>query len=222
VETRFDAFFACARTFILSIAKGGCDDQPMTSAPDTSPVFLQPWTVKASRDVIRDRWIRLRADDCVTAEGTEVSPYYVLGYPDWVQVVALDEEDHVILVEQYRHAFGGMALELPAGAIDREDPSPLAAGGRELAEETGYVADEWRYVGKLSPNPATHTNFCHTVLAQNVRAGGRLLNDPAEQIRVVRVPRREAIQLAMSGRLLNAMHVASLAVALSAVGKWDA
>ena len=193
----------------------------MTSTSDRSSTEPKPWTVKTSRDVIRDRWIGLRADDCVTADGVEVAPYYVLEYPDWVHVVALDDEDHIILVEQYRHAFGGMTLEVPAGAIDKEDPSPLAAAARELEEETGYVAERWRSFGKHSPNPATHTNFCHTVLAQGVRLSGKKLNDPAEQIKVVRVPVQEAIRLAANGTMTNAMQIASLALALSAIGKWS-
>ena len=67
---------------------------------------LQPWTVRSSRRVLHDRWISVRADDCVTAEGAEVSPFYVLEYPDWVNVVALDDENHVLLVRQYRHGLG--------------------------------------------------------------------------------------------------------------------
>lgn len=193
----------------------------MTAASDSPSAELKPWTVKSSRDVIRDRWVKLRADDCVTAEGVEVAPYYVLEYPDWVQVVALDEEDHLILVEQYRHAYGGLSLEVPAGAIDPEDSSPVAAAARELEEETGYVAERWLSFGKHSPNPATHTNFCHTVLAQGVRLSGTRLNDPTEQIKVVRVPVRDATRLAADGTLTNAMQIASLAIALSAIGKWS-
>lgn len=192
-----------------------------SSTEPRSSTEPKPWTVKTSRDVIRDRWIGLRADDCVTADGVEVAPYYVLEYPDWVHVVALDDEDHIILVEQYRHGYGGMSLEVPAGAIDRDDSSPVAAAARELEEETGYVAERWRSFGKHSPNPATHTNFCHTVLAQGVRLSGRMLNDPTEQIKVVRVPVKEAIRLAADGTITNAMQIASLALALSAIGKWS-
>jgi len=211
---------ALKASLVLSLGKGRCEDRLMTTPPDSPSAELKPWTVTASRTVIRDRWIGLRADDCVTADGTMIAPYYVLDYPDWVQVVALDEEDHVILVEQYRHAFGGITLELPAGAIDREDPSPLAAGARELEEETGYVGQQWLSFGGLSPNPATHTNVCHTVLAQGVRPGGRRLGDPTEQIRVVRMPVPDAIRLATEGGLVSAMQVASLALVLSAIGQW--
>ncbi|WP_262029360.1 NUDIX hydrolase [Microvirga sp. Mcv34] len=192
----------------------------MASTPDDHPSDIRPWTVKHSRDVIRDRWVTLRADDCVTAEGVEIAPYYVLEYPDWVHVVAIDDEDHLILIEQYRHAFGGISLEVPAGAIDREDPSVLAAAARELEEETGYVAEQWRSFGKHSPNPATHTNFCHTVLALGARPTGRTLNDPTERIAVVRVPVRDAARLAADGTLTNAMQIASMAIALSAIGQW--
>jgi 8-oxo-dGTP pyrophosphatase MutT (NUDIX family) len=171
--------------------------------------------------VIRDRWVKLRSDDCVTAEGVEVAPYYVLEYPDWVHVVALDDEDHIILVQQYRHGYGGISLEVPAGAIDREDPSPVEAAAREFEEETGYVAEQWRYFGKHSPNPATHTNFCHTVLAQGARQNGQKLNDPTEQIKVVRMPVQEAVRHACDGTIVNAPQVASLAIALSAIGKWN-
>jgi 8-oxo-dGTP pyrophosphatase MutT (NUDIX family) len=193
----------------------------MTFPPDASSQEPKPWTVKNSRVVIRDRWVKLRADDCMTAEGAEISPYYVLEYPDWVHIVALDDADHVVLVEQYRHGFGDLSLEVPAGAIDREDPSVLAAAARELEEETGYVAEQWRSFGKHSPNPATHTNFCHTVLALGARPSGRKLNDPTEQIKVVRVPVRDAARLAAEGTLTNAMQIASLAIALSAIGKWS-
>jgi 8-oxo-dGTP pyrophosphatase MutT (NUDIX family) len=221
VETRFHVSVVQHKTLSLSGPKGQCDDRTMTTLPDASSSDPQPWTVKSSQDVIRDRWVKLRADACLTAEGVEVSPYYVLEYPDWVQIVALDDEDHIILVKQYRHALGGISLEVPAGAVDREDLSPLEAAARELEEETGYVAGNWRYFCKHSPNPGTHTNSVHTVLAQDVRPAGNKLNDPTEDIKVVRIPVREAVRLASDGTIGNAMQVASLAIALSAIGKWN-
>ncbi|NHN84942.1 NUDIX domain-containing protein [Acetobacter musti] len=177
------------------------------------------WTVRSSKYVLKDRWISVRADDCLTPDGTEIAPFYVLEYPDWVQVVALDGEDHVILVGQYRHGLGGMSLELPAGVMEPGDDGPLSAGARELREETGYGGAEWRCVGRLSPNPSTHNNFCHVVLAQGVSFLGEPVDDPTERIRVVRVPVAEAVQLAMSGGIVQAMHVASLLMALNAAGK---
>jgi 8-oxo-dGDP phosphatase len=180
---------------------------------------LQPWIVKSSRRVLDDKWLKIRADTCETAAGVEVTPYFVLEYPDWVHIVAIDDRDHIILVEQYRHGLGRICLELPAGGIDPSDPDPLAAGRRELREETGYAADDWRLVAKLSPNPSNQDNFCHVVLATGAILQGETLNDPTEEIRVVRVPVAEAVSLALEGKLIQAMHVANLFLGLHAAGR---
>jgi 8-oxo-dGDP phosphatase len=197
--------------------------EPMADYPDNSkyhPRDFEPWKAKASRHLIRDQWLRVRADDCITPDGAEIAPFYVLEYPDWVQIVALDADDHIILVDQYRHGLGVMSLELPAGAVEQSDPSPLIAAARELEEETGFFTLEWQHIARLSPNPANHNNFCHVVLARDVYPRSAPVDDPAERVRVVRLPISEAVQLAMSGRMIQALHVASLALGLSAAGKW--
>ena len=83
-----------------------------------------PWRTLSSTSVVRDRWIDVRADRCVTPSGVEISPYYVLRYPDWVHVVALTPERGLVLVRQYRHGAGQWFLELPAGGLDGRDASP--------------------------------------------------------------------------------------------------
>lgn len=181
---------------------------------------IKPWTVTATRRIHDDRWLKIRADDCLTPDGAEVAPYYVLEYPDWVQVVALDFEDHIILVEQYRHGLGVISLELPTGAMEAADADPLAAGARELAEETGYHATDWRVVTSLSPNPANQANLCHIVLATGVRLETAPADDPLERVRVVRLPVSEAVDLALSGGMVQQLHVAALLLALNTAGRW--
>ncbi|MBB3608854.1 NUDIX hydrolase [Rhizobium sp. BK602] len=183
---------------------------------------LPPWQVKSSEYVHRDRWLKVRADSCVTAEGIEIAPYYVLEYPDWVQVIALDAEDNIYLVQQYRHGLGVVALELPGGAVDASDASPIETAARELREETGLSAADWEHVGSLAANPATHTNLCHIVLARNVELTARPADDPTERIRLVRMPIRQAVELALEGKMIQVIHVAALTLALHRAGKWDA
>jgi 8-oxo-dGTP pyrophosphatase MutT (NUDIX family) len=132
------------------------------------------WTVESSTHVVRDQWISVRADNCRTPEGVEVAPFYVLEYADWVQVVALDDQEHVILVEQYRHGLGITSLELPTGSMEPEDVDPLDAGRRELVEETGFEADSWQHIATLAPNPANQNNRCHIVLALGARLSSPL------------------------------------------------
>jgi 8-oxo-dGDP phosphatase len=188
---------------------------------DPEAAGLKPWRITRSSRPLQDRWLTVRADDCVTVDGVEIAPYYVLEYPDWVQVVALDPDDNIILVEQYRHGLGLMSLALPGGAVDAGDADPVAAGARELREETGFSAREWLHVGSLSPNPANHNNLCHIVLARDVECCLAPADDPTERIRLVRMPIREAIRLALEGGMIQAIHVAALTLALHKAGKWN-
>jgi 8-oxo-dGTP pyrophosphatase MutT (NUDIX family) len=174
------------------------------------------WQVTGSRIVFRDRWISVRADDCLTQSGVEIAPFYVLEYPDWVHVVALDAYDHIILVQQYRHGYGGMTLELPGGIMDSQDGSPVAAATRELAEETGYTADSFRLLASLSPNPATHTNKVHVVLARPAVIAGRPKPEPEENITIVRLPVDQVLRMALEGELAHSQHVGLLMIGLKA------
>ena len=104
---------------------------------------LPPWRTTGSTHLVHDRWLKVRADKCLTAEGVEIAPYYVLEYPDWVEIIALDAEDHIYLVQQYRHGLGVVALELPGGAMDVSDASPVEAAAREL-RDAGHRQREQR------------------------------------------------------------------------------
>lgn len=178
---------------------------------------LRPWEVRSSRPLIRDSWINLRADHCVTQRGVELDPYYVLEYRDWVHVVALDEADRLLLVRQYRHGVGEMSLELPGGVMDPHETDPVVAGARELLEETGHEAASIRHLTRLSPNPASHTNRVHVLYAEGARLVAPLKLDSSEDIAVVLLPWREALELALGGGMVNVQHVGLLAIALAQV-----
>jgi 8-oxo-dGDP phosphatase len=179
----------------------------------------KPWTVKQSRYLHESRWLTVRVDECITPSGVEVPAYYVLEYPGWVNVVALDKDDHLILVRQYRHALGEVSLELPCGCMEAGE-TPLEGGARELMEETGYGgASRMTLVASLSPNTATNSNLTHTVLAEGVSLIGAPLDDGVEVLDVERVPLREGLDLALNGSIMQAAHVAALILGLRAANK---
>lgn len=178
----------------------------------------EKWKVDASHHVLEDRWIRVRADDCTTAEGAKVAPYYVLEYPDWVQVVAVSPQGQVLMVRQYRHAWGDYSVELPAGAMDPSDTGVLAAAARELIEETGCVGDSLEVIGSFSPNPATHANTIHTVLVKGAREVQAHADDPTERIEHFWVSPGEALELMRSGVMITSIQMASLFLALLRLG----
>lgn len=110
---------------------------------------------------------------------------------DWVNVVAFNDDDEILLVRQWR--FGSMAfsVELPAGAIDVGE-DPVVAGLRELREETGHTpVDPTRVVllGATRPNPAFMQNRCFTVFVPRARKTHEQSLDPTEEVEVLTLPR---------------------------------
>jgi 8-oxo-dGTP pyrophosphatase MutT (NUDIX family) len=175
------------------------------------------WRVTASRYVHKDRWISLRADDCVTDEGAVVAPFYVLDYPDWVEVVALDAENKVLLVRQYRHGLSDFSIELPAGGMDPTETDPIAAATRELLEEAG-CRGVMTLIGETRPNAGTHSNRIHIVLARDVVQVSEPVDDPTERIERLWVPAAEALRMALTGEMTVGMQVASLLRGLAHAG----
>ena len=123
--------------------------------------------------------------------------FYLVNSLDWagvIPVVDAPEGRMIAMIRQYRHGTRRLGLEFPGGSVEiGEDPA--AAVGRELLEETGYEAGMILPLGLLSPNPAFMTNTFHAYVAEGcVRAGEQRLQGD-EEIEVLLVPEREAIDL---------------------------
>jgi ADP-ribose diphosphatase len=131
--------------------------------------------------------------------------------------VALDEDDRVLLVRQFRTATGGTLLEIPAGTLDVdpttgavEDPDRAAA--RELEEETGRRAGSWRKLGEFWTAPGFATELMHLYLATDltVAGDGRLGPDEDEALHLVSLSANEAIAAAEDGRIADAKSIVGL------------
>jgi ADP-ribose pyrophosphatase len=173
------------------------------------------WELISSRYALQDQWIRLRADTYGMPDGEVIEPFYVLECPPWVNVVALTQEGKVVLVRQYRPGSRTVTLELPGGAANPDDPTPLHAIRRELREETGYGGGDFIELGALWPNPASQNNAVHSFLATGVERIAAMEPDDSEFLDVVQLPLGEVIALARNGGLAHALHVAALFLALS-------
>jgi 8-oxo-dGTP pyrophosphatase MutT (NUDIX family) len=172
---------------------------------------LKPWTVTASGMTFADRWLRVRTDHCLTAEGVEVSPYHVIESADWTCIVALTRDLRLILVREYRHARGIVIDGLPGGVVDAADTDAEAGARRELLEETGYGGGRFIPVLTTYPDPANQTNIATGFLALNVEPTGAQALDAAESIEVVQADFRDVLMRLASGELrMHAVHVAAL------------
>jgi len=168
------------------------------------------WRVLSSRNVVKDRWMSLRADRCRTRRDAELDPYYVIESEDFVHAVVVDDEDRIVLVRQYRHGAREMSLELPGGVMDQNDGSILAAAARELIEETGFEADNLELVATLSPDPARFENRVHFVFGSGAHRTCAPSCDPTEDIEVEVIPFREALHRALTGGMAHSAHIAGL------------
>jgi len=190
---------------------------PNRQADGRGRSMICPWTVERTGYVLRDRWLTVRADECTVDGGRRVSPYYVLEYPDWVQMVVCDDDNQILIAEQYRHAGAVVSVELPCGGVEESDQSPEAAARRELAEETGLVGGEFQRVARLSPNPATHSNVVHTFVVRGAVQRGCAVWDPSEAAFHRWASLSEILELIESGAFVQSMHVASLFLAARAL-----
>ncbi len=136
-------------------------------------------------------------------------PFYVLSTRNWVNVIALTPDQKVLMVSQYRHGSGKISLEIPGGAVDRKDSSPLAAGKRELLEETGYQASKWYPLGQIHPNPAILNNTCYLFLATGAKRVSQLKLDEAEELEVSLHPIKDIPGFIRKGRIRHALVVAA-------------
>lgn len=123
--------------------------------------------------------------------------------PDWVNVIALTADHRLVLVRQFRFGTNGFSLEIPGGVIDPGETDPVAAGLRELLEETGYAGKNARLLGSIHPNPAFLDNRCHLVLVRDCKKISATDWDPDEELETTLAPVEKVFAWARSGKITH-------------------
>lgn len=175
------------------------------------------WKKISSKYLVRAPWATLRVDTCKMPDGTIIPEYYVLEYPNWVNVIALTDDNQVILVRQYRHAAGEEILELPGGVIE-ENESPEQAARRELLEETGYEFTSFEFLADLYANPSTANNKTHCFLASGGIKTSEQELDRGEELIVELVSLAKLKELVLNNKLGQALHTSGVFYALVKLG----
>jgi 8-oxo-dGTP pyrophosphatase MutT (NUDIX family) len=124
---------------------------------------------------------------------------------NWVNVIARTEAGKILLIRQFRPGTMQQEIEIPGGCIDPADPSPEAAGARELLEETGYAGDPPEIIGKVSPNPAIQGNFCYTVLIDNAKQISAPQLEDTESIETAEVTEETLREMIFSGKIRHGL-----------------
>ena len=142
-------------------------------------------------------------------DGRIVPEYYVLEYPDWVNVIAITKDGRFVMERQYRYGADSTNYEIPCGVME-EGETPLQAAQRELQEETGYGGGEWKELMCISPNPTSMTNMTHCFVAEGVeKISGQNLDD-TEDLEVHLMSREDVLMLLKNNEMIQSLMIAPL------------
>jgi ADP-ribose pyrophosphatase len=172
----------------------------------------------SARRIYAGRIITLWLEDATLPTGRHLT-LEIVHHPGASAVVALDAQNEVTLVRQFRHAAGGYIWEVPAGTLGAdEDPADCAA--RELREEAGLVAGQWTPLGSIFTTPGFCNERIHLFLARRLSGAEQALDDD-EVLTVGRVPLRQALEMIAAGEINDAKSIAALYRAAAVLGRAD-
>lgn len=178
----------------------------------------EEWPVTATETPFRGKKTSVRTDDVEMPDGTIARRDYQV-HPGSVAVLALDDEDRVLVLRQYRHPVRHKLWEIPAGLLDVPGENPLHAAQRELYEEAYVKAEDWRVLTDIYTSPGGSDEAVRIFLARNVSAADGERFAVAEEeadMELARVPLQELVRGALAGDLHNSCLVVGV-LALAAV-----
>jgi ADP-ribose pyrophosphatase len=161
----------------------------------------------SSQLIYRGRAVRLHVDTVQMPSGRQTTRE-VVEHSDCVAIVAIDDDDNVLLVNQYRQAIGKELLEIPAGGIDPGEDAETAVR-REMREETGFLPRKVTSLGGFYSSPGFCTEYLHLYLATDF-VSSPLHAEDTEIIKLVRVPASQIPGLLSSGQICDAKSIAGL------------
>lgn len=189
-------------------------DNIALQAPDCPPPrgrYTDPMLIETN-EIFAGRVIKVSVDEVQLPNGLRI-PLEIVRHPGGAAVVAIDEEDRVCLLRQFRHAAGGYIYELPAGKLEPDEP-PETTARRELVEEGSVSAAHWEGLGAYLSSPGCFTEVIHLYLATGLRAtAGRA--DADEVFQVEWWPFKTALDKALNGELVDAKTIIGILRAAS-------
>jgi 8-oxo-dGTP pyrophosphatase MutT (NUDIX family) len=180
----------------------------MSDTPSWLRPHGAPWKRVAERAVYENPWIRVSHHDALAPTGRPAQ-YGVVSFKNLaVAILPLHEDGTVTLVGQHRFVLGDYSWEVPEGGSPHGE-DPLAGAKRELAEETGLQAREWRQVLRLQlSNSVTDERAIGFVALGLSPADGRHQSDETEDLAIVHAPFREVLDAAIAGKMEDVLTVA--------------
>ena len=151
--------------------------------------------------IYKGRILNLRNDDVLLPNGKTASRE-VIEHGGGVCVVALDDDENIYLVSQFRYPYMEEVLEIPAGKLEKNE-DPLLCANRELKEETGCTAESYTMLSRMYPSPGYSAEIIYIYLATGIKTGEQRL-DEDEFLNVSKIPLEKAVEMVMDGTITDA------------------
>jgi len=168
---------------------------------------INPWRTISSREIYDNSWISVREDAVIRPDG-EDGIYGVVSFKNIAIGVLAIEEGFLYLVGQYRYPLGQYSWEIPEGGCAKGE-EPLAAARRELEEETGLVAKNWKKIGEAFLSNSVSDERAVWYLATELTQGVSR-PDGTEILNVQRVTIDEAVRMSLSGEITDALSLLAI------------
>lgn len=162
---------------------------------------MEKWRKIHSEPLVDTHWVKVNRDSVELPNGCHIDDFYTITINDASAVVALDDEGNIILKKEYRYCYDRDLIEIPAGTFESDETDGLAVARRELLEETGYISDSWQYIGATVESSAKLTNQMHLYLAEHCRKVSGQKLDATEELEVLVVPLKKAVDMVMQGEI---------------------
>jgi 8-oxo-dGTP pyrophosphatase MutT (NUDIX family) len=177
------------------------------------------FTTVSSTDIYIGKILALRADE-VSMPGGRHARREVVEHSGAVAVVALDDQERVVLVHQYRYPLDRRLWEIPAGLLDVAGEDPLRTAQRELAEEAGLAAEQWSVLVDIASSPGFTDQSERVYLARDLSTVDRpqAVGDEEADLVIHRIPLSDAVRMVFDGEIVNAPTVSGL---LAAYAVWQ-
>jgi 8-oxo-dGDP phosphatase len=175
--------------------------------------------VAETTDIYRGKVMALRADE-VVMPGGGAARREIIEHPGAVAIAALDPDDRIMMIHQYRHALGRRLWELPAGLLDVADEDPLDTARRELHEEAGLEAAEWAVLLDVAPSPGFSDESVRVFLARGLTEVDRpeLGDDEEADLTTRWVTLSVAVRMVLAGTIVNGVTAAAVLAANAVAG----
>jgi ADP-ribose pyrophosphatase len=175
---------------------------------------LKPWQILETKEVFQaPPWIRISRQKIQLPDGQIINDYHQIRLSDFALIVASTSDGRILVERQYRHGLGQVTILLPAGTLNEGEDALLAAQ-RELQEETGYVSDDWKFLGRFTASASYGCGTMSLFTARNIRKVSTPDSGDLEEMEILFLSVNELFAAIREGKMAALSSAAAVALAM--------